>query len=91
VQLYEAAVNLLVYALLVTVYWRRPRAGLCAALYLVFYPRTRFMLEFLRGDPRMREWGLSVAQWISIALFAVGVISLAVLARPAGIQKNEPA
>ena len=91
VQLYEAAVNLLVYALLVVVYRRRPRAGLCAALYLVFYPLTRFVLEFLRGDPRMREWGLSVAQWISIGLFAAGVISLAVLARPARIQKGEPA
>jgi len=91
VQLYETVVNLLIYALLVVVYWRRPRAGLCAALYLVFYPLTRFTLEFLRGDPRMRQWGLSVAQWVSIGLFAVGVISLAVLARPARVRKSEPA
>ena len=42
------------------------------ALYLTTYPVGRFLLEFLRGDERLRWEGLNVAQEVSIALFVVG-------------------
>lgn len=75
VQLYEAAFNLLVYAFLFRLYLRRhaTRRGDILAAYLMVYPVGRFMLEFLRGDPRLR-WGTwSVAQLLSLALMAAGL------------------
>ncbi|MDD4870739.1 MAG: prolipoprotein diacylglyceryl transferase [Kiritimatiellae bacterium] len=74
VQLYEALFNLLLYFLLVWAYRNRKVDGRITALYLITYPVGRFLLEFYRGDERMR-WcmGLSVAQIISIGLFALGL------------------
>ena len=50
----------------------KDRPGRLAGLYLMLYPPVRFAVEFLRGDPRMRWAGLSVAQWASLALFLLG-------------------
>jgi phosphatidylglycerol---prolipoprotein diacylglyceryl transferase len=74
VQVYEALFNLAVYGLLVWFYRRRRagRHGLVLALYLMVYPAGRFLLEFLRGDERMRWGGLTVAQAISLGLIAMG-------------------
>ena len=42
-----------------------------SALYLIIYPVMRFFLEFFRGDKeRGIYFGLSTAQWISIAIFS---------------------
>ena len=43
------------------------------ALYLVTYPIGRFLLEFLRGDDRLRWIGLNVAQEVSLGLLAAGL------------------
>lgn len=74
VQLFEALFNLFLYFFLVREYGRRKEDGRVTALYLMIYPVGRFSLEFFRGDERMR-WagGLSVAQVISLGLFAVGL------------------
>jgi phosphatidylglycerol:prolipoprotein diacylglycerol transferase len=87
VQLYEAAFDLALYALLIVFYRRTPRPGSTTALYLLIYPLGRFSLEFLRGDSRMRCGGLSVAQWFSVALFVVGIGFLATL-RSRGSRKT---
>jgi phosphatidylglycerol:prolipoprotein diacylglycerol transferase len=72
VQLYEAAFDLALYALLVLVYRRRTRDGRVGALYLLVYPAGRFALEFLRGDERIRWMGLTVAQLVCLGLWAAG-------------------
>jgi phosphatidylglycerol:prolipoprotein diacylglycerol transferase len=75
VQLYEAAFNLVVYAVLTIVYLRRRGQchGQVLATYLILYPAGRFLLEFLRGDERLR-WGFfSAAQCLSLALMALGM------------------
>jgi phosphatidylglycerol:prolipoprotein diacylglycerol transferase len=74
VQLYEAAFNLIVYGILTAVFLRRrgKRPGLVWAIYLILYPAGRFLLEFLRGDERVRCGSFSVAQCLSLALMAVG-------------------
>lgn len=73
VQLYEALANLALYAILVAAYPRRRADGRVIGLYLLLYPPVRFGLEFLRGDPRLTRLGLSLAQWASLAIFALGV------------------
>lgn len=72
VQLYESAFNLVLFGALLLVWHRRRRAGMVGVGYLLGYPAGRFAFEFLRGDFRIRWAGLSVAQWLSIALFATG-------------------
>lgn len=86
VQLYEAAYNLLVYVLLLAVALRRdtPRRmphGTLLALYLIAYPAGRFMLEFLRGDDRIRFGNLDIAQYASIGLMIFGLLLWTLLLR----------
>jgi len=76
VQLYEALANLGVYGLLTWYFLtqRDSRHGSVVALYLMTYPVVRFLLEFIRGDDRMRVGGgLDVAQLISLSLFLIGI------------------
>ncbi|MEI6169050.1 MAG: prolipoprotein diacylglyceryl transferase [bacterium] len=76
VQLYEACFNLGVYGLLTWYFINRrgTRTGSVVALYLMTYPVGRFLLEFIRGDDRMRVYGgLDVAQLISLALIGIGI------------------
>ncbi len=72
VQLYEAVLNMAIYFVLLIVYFRKIGEGRVFALYLLLYPTVRFMLEFLRGDERIRFHGLSLAQYVCLALFAAG-------------------
>ncbi len=74
VQLMEATANLLIYGALTRLYIRGTTPGMVFAAYLMSYPVIRFLLEFLRGDQRAVWAGLHVAQWMSLALFATGVL-----------------
>jgi len=80
-QLYESAGNFAIYALLLWLYLRRPRPGTVLAAYLMLYPALRFMDEFVRGDERLRFLGLTVAQDISLLLFATGLTLMILLHR----------
>lgn len=84
VQLYETAFNLGVYLLLLRFYRHksdRTPPGALLALYLVLYPAGRFLLEFLRGDERLRLGRLDAAQVISLTLMIAGLILWTVLRR----------
>ncbi len=72
-QLYSFLLNLVVYVILLLYYPHRKRAGRVMALYLMLYPLGRFLLEFVRGDDRIRLYGFSVAQYASLFLFAAGL------------------
>lgn len=81
VQLFEAAYNVLIYLVLITVYRRRKRVGIVTALYLTLYAVGRFSLEFFRGD-KLDRTGLgmlSVGQIVSIPLFVFGLAYFLVL------------
>ena len=71
-QLYESAFNLLLFGVLLIYFLRRrPPAGRVFALYLLLYPPWRFLVEFIREEPR--DWfGLTVGQATSIPLFLIG-------------------
>lgn len=46
--------------------------GLLFCLYLILAGLARFLVEFIRLNPEAL-WGLSAAQWISLAMIAVGI------------------
>lgn len=73
-QLIESLLNLVLYGLLLRFFGWRKKDGEALALYLMIYPPGRFLVEFLRGDERLRWLGLDAAQVISVALFLTGVV-----------------
>lgn len=80
-QLFEAAALLALFGVLQAVYRRRARPayveGTVTGCYLVGYAVVRFGLEYLRGDPRAEIGALSISQTISLAMFALGALFLA--------------
>ncbi len=76
-QLVEAAVNLIIFAIIIYVQDKHPKFSKTFPLYIVIYGCMRFVLEFFRGDPERGFFGpLSVSQWIAIILvmFALRII-----------------
>ncbi len=83
VQLYEAALNLVLFAFFWHLFPRRKKDGTILALYLMAYGVIRFSMEYFRGDPRnpalapgktfMGLEHLDVAQMISLILFSAGM------------------
>jgi len=73
VQLYEAFLNLAIYALLIPAYRRRKWNGEILVIYCIIYPLGRFLLEFFRGDERLGWHGFSYAKIISLGLVVIGL------------------
>jgi len=73
-QLYEAAAEAVIFALLVLLWRRRSFSGQIFASYLMLYAVARFLIEFFRGDPRggtFFDGALSLPQVASVALLVV--------------------
>ncbi len=85
VQLIEAAVNLILWAVLVVVYNKTVRRWLTSGLYLICYGILRFILEFFRGDLiRGHISFLSSSQFISFFIIAAGVV---LIVKPAWLDR----
>lgn len=72
VQLVEALLLLVLFAILLTIYikWRRNTAG----IYMIGYAVIRFATETMRGDPRAEVFGLSISQAISLGMILFGIV-----------------
>jgi phosphatidylglycerol:prolipoprotein diacylglycerol transferase len=81
-QLYEAAAEFVIFAILYRLSKRAHADGVILAAYLVLYGTTRFIVEFYRFHEQGNLWGgpFDTSQWISLVLIAVGVFRL--LRRP---------
>src|SRR5487761_37849 len=76
VQLFESALTLLIFIILMTFYRRKKRDGQIFVMYMVLYAVARFFLEFYRGDPDRGFFfhgTLSTAQVVAIVAFAAGL------------------
>jgi phosphatidylglycerol:prolipoprotein diacylglycerol transferase len=75
-QLYEILGSLLIFALLVWVISPRiKREGTIFFIYLILAGIERFMVEFVRTNSAV-ALGLTQQQWISIALFVLGIAGI---------------
>jgi len=72
-QLYAALSGLLLYALVSAYYPLRRRDGEVMALLMITFPVTQFFIEFLRDDEATLGSGFTIAQVVSLALFATGL------------------
>lgn len=75
-QLYESALNLLLFFILHRYYQRPHRDGSVVALYIVGYALLRFSIEFFRGDFRGGFFlGMSPSQLISLGTASAVLIA----------------
>lgn len=75
-QLYEAAASLVIFALLVWVIAPRfKREGPLMFAYALLAGVERFLVEFIRTNKPV-ALGLTSQQWISIALFVIGIAGM---------------
>lgn len=82
IQLIEAACNLVLFAVLLTLFLKDRMRGRLVAVYGIAYGVVRFVDEFWRGDAYRGIWGpFSTSQWISIAVVAASVALLVYLRR----------
>ncbi len=88
-QLIEAAANLLIFVFLLWLTKRRKFEGQIIYSYLMIYSVARFIIEFWRDDPRGTLFGLSTSQFISIVMFAFGLIMTIYHWRRMKIQDSE--
>jgi phosphatidylglycerol:prolipoprotein diacylglycerol transferase len=75
-QLYEALAELAIFAFLWRQFGKRQFEGQILGWYLLLYSVARFVIEIFRShavDAVLWEGGLSAAQGISLALFAVAI------------------
>jgi phosphatidylglycerol:prolipoprotein diacylglycerol transferase len=77
VQLYEAALDLVLFAALWTLRTRATRDGQLVLLYLAGYGVIRLVTEVFRGDRAELALGLSALQAVSLALVASALIGFA--------------
>lgn len=83
-QLIESAANLVLFAVLFTLYPKRYAArGFITGCYLICYAVLRFVIEYLRGDPRMAVGPFSISQTISLGILLLGLFCLRYSQRPA--------
>jgi phosphatidylglycerol---prolipoprotein diacylglyceryl transferase len=73
IQLIEAGVYLLIFALLLWVRKRRTFTGQVFIAFMMLYSVARFFTEFWRDDPRGQVLGLSTSQFISAMLFPLAL------------------
>lgn len=80
--LYECLSNLALYGIILLVERRfRLRQGQTFSLYVTLYCFMRFWYENLRIDPANTIGGLRVNAWVSLVLFAGGLVAFVLLGR----------
>jgi phosphatidylglycerol:prolipoprotein diacylglycerol transferase len=90
-QLYESAASLVIFALLVWVIAPRfKREGPLMFVYAILAGAERFLVEFIRTNPPV-ALGLTQQQWISIALFVVGIAGMWWFGTRGRLRPAEPA
>lgn len=89
-QIVESVCNLIIFIILLVTYKKYKGTYKTIALYSILYSIVRFTLEFYRGDAeRGIILGLSTSQWISIALFILGVTLCVYSYKKEHIKKGE--
>lgn len=87
-QLYSAIDGFVIAALTAWYFSRRRRNGEVFAIGLFIYPITRFLIEFIRNDePGLLGPKLTIAQWISIGMFAIALGYMTWLSRRPAVRE----
>lgn len=80
-QLYDAIACTLMFFVLSAIFWRRRRPGMVVAWGMILYGINRVLQEMIRGDNPHDTFGLTISQFMSLAILAAGVVVAVVLMR----------
>jgi phosphatidylglycerol:prolipoprotein diacylglycerol transferase len=82
-EIYDALLNLILYAFLAWLFRRKKFDGQIFATYLIIYAVFRSIVEYFRGDYPTDHVhaGLTSAQLVSVPIFVVGLALAAILSR----------
>jgi phosphatidylglycerol:prolipoprotein diacylglycerol transferase len=74
-QLYESAAQFIAFAILFRFARQSPPPGRVVSLYLILAGLSRFVIDFWRAHSEANpgDGPLAMAQWVSLALIAVGI------------------
>ena len=72
-QIVESICNFIIFIIILITYKRYKGTYKTIAVYCILYSMVRFILEFFRGDAIRGIIVLSTSQWISIAVFIIGI------------------
>ena len=75
-QIMEAVFLVILSAVLIGIFLKKPRRGTVTGLYMSVYAVWRFIIEFFRADERGAVGALSTSQFISLFIFAFGLFLL---------------
>ena len=78
-QLFMAAGDFVIAAVLIWFAAKKPLKGKVSALYLILYSIGRFLVEFTRNDDRGTVGALSTSQFIGIFILVFGILMYFVL------------
>ncbi len=82
-EVWEGQWDMVVFALIIILSrWRKWPRGIIFLTYIVLYSLGRFALEFLRGDGARYLFNLTSAQWSSVGMILIALVSAAVLILP---------
>ncbi|MDP4177700.1 MAG: prolipoprotein diacylglyceryl transferase [Bacillota bacterium] len=73
-EIFSSIFDFLLFIFLIWYCKKERKDGRVFSLYLIIYSIGRFLVEFLRGDPRGFIGSLSTSQFISIFVFVFGII-----------------
>jgi phosphatidylglycerol:prolipoprotein diacylglycerol transferase len=87
-QLYETVGLFIIFLILKFVKKQPHAAGRIFALYFCLAAMERFIVEFFRADHEGTWFGLSLFQYISLGIFAVGIILFKVMRNDTPIHRR---
>lgn len=73
-QLYSSIGDFIIGIILIIFASKERKRGQVGGLYMILYSIGRFMVEFLRGDPRGYVWIFSTSQFICLFVILGGII-----------------
>ncbi|AFM42816.1 prolipoprotein diacylglyceryl transferase [Desulfosporosinus acidiphilus SJ4] len=87
-EVWEGQWDMIVFALIIILSrWRKWPKGILFLTYIVLYSLGRFGLEFMRGDGARYLFNWTSAQWSSIGMIVIALVSAAVLTSRSIMEK----
>lgn len=80
-QLYDAIALTLLFFVLSTIFYRQRHPGMVVAWGMILYPLDRILQEMIRSDNPHDTFGLTISQFISLAVLVLGVVLAIVLVK----------
>lgn len=80
-QLYDAIACALIFLVLSAIFYRRRRSGMVVAWGMILYGINRPLQEIIRGDNPRDTFGLTISQFMSLAILAGGIVLVVLLLR----------